>query len=62
MSNAVMLVTYPQGGVRQRFFQSQKVLDSWKRTMSVFKETGAIKDFMVMPLFVLPKGAVIEKR
>jgi len=63
MSNAaVMLVTYPKGGMRQRFFQCQNVLDSWKATMTVFKKTGAVKDFMVTPLFALPKGAVVETR
>lgn len=59
---AVMLITYPKGGMRQRFFQCQNVLDSWKRTMTVFKATGAIKDFMVTPLYALPAGAPVETR
>ncbi|AJD82966.1 hypothetical protein PJWF_00073 [Achromobacter phage JWF] len=63
MSNAaVMLVTYPRGGVRQRFFKCQKVLDSWKETMTVFKKAGAVKDFMITPLYALPKGAKVETR
>lgn len=61
-TTAVMLVTYPKGGMRQRFFDSQTVLDRWKTTMTVFKQVGVIKDFMIAPLFTLPKGAVIERR
>jgi len=61
-TTAVMLVTYPKGGMRQRFFDSQTVLDRWKTTMTVFQKVGVIQTFMVMPLFTLPKGAVIERR